>query len=80
MIDEKITDTFLDMIEENKKLIYKVSRIYCDSSIDKEDIFQEIVVNLWKAYPYFKEDSKISSWIYRIALSTAISWFRDYSE
>ncbi|WP_085537340.1 RNA polymerase sigma factor [Massilibacteroides vaginae] len=78
MIDDKVTNRFLDMVEENKKLIYKVSRIYCDSSIDKEDIFQEIIANLWKAYPHFKGDSKISSWIYRIALNTAISWFRDY--
>jgi len=78
MIDEKTTNEFLDIVEENKKLIYKVSRIYCDSTIDKEDLFQEIIANLWKAYPYFKGDSKISSWIYRIALNTAISWFRDY--
>ena len=78
MIDEKLTDEFLNIVEENKKLIYKVSRIYCDSSIDKNDLFQEIIANLWKAYPGFKGNSKISSWIYKIALNTAITWFRDY--
>lgn len=78
MIDEKIANEFLNIIEENKKLIYKVSHIYCDSVIDKEDIFQEIIANLWKAYPDFKRNSKISSWIYKIALNTAITWFRDY--
>jgi len=78
MIDERLTNEFLNIVEENKKLIYKVSRIYCDSTIDKNDLFQEIVANLWKAYPDFKGNSKISSWIYRIALNTAITWLRDY--
>lgn len=78
MIDGKLTNEFLNVVEENKKLIYKVSCIYCDSTIDKEDLFQEIIANLWKAYPDFKGNSKISSWIYRIALNTAITWFRDY--
>ena len=80
MIDEQLTNEFLNIIEENKKLIYKASRIYCDSVIDKNDLFQEIIANLWKAYPEFKGNSKISSWIYRIALNTAITWFRDYSK
>ena len=78
MIDERLTNEFLNIVEENKKLIYKVSHIYCDSTIDKNDLFQEIVANLWKAYPDFKGNSKISSWIYRIALNTAITWLRDY--
>lgn len=78
MIDERLTDEFLNIVEENKKLIYKVSHIYCDSSIDKKDLFQEIIANLWKAYPDFKENSKIGTWIYRVALNTAITWFRDY--
>lgn len=78
MIDKKLTNEFLDMVEENKKLIYKVSHIYCDSSIDKKDLFQEIVANLWKGYPRFKGNSKISTWIYRISINTAISWIRDY--
>ncbi|MDR0365162.1 MAG: hypothetical protein LBH92_09165, partial [Bacteroidales bacterium] len=64
MIDEKLTNEFLNIVEDNKKLIYKVSCMYCDSTIDKEDLFQEIVANLWKAYPDFKGNSKISSWIY----------------
>lgn len=80
MIDEKATNEFLNIVEENKKLIYKVSCIYCDSTIDKKDLFQEIVANIWKAYPHFKGNSKISSWVYRIALNTAITWFRDYAK
>lgn len=78
MIDKKLTDEFLELVEENKKLIYKVSHMYCDNTIDKRDLFQEIVANLWKAYPNFKGNSKVSTWIYRISINTAISWIRDY--
>ena len=78
MIDKKLTDEFLKLVEENKKLIYKVSHIYCDNTIDKKDLSQKIVANLWKAYPNFKGNSKVSTWIYRISINTAISWIRDY--
>lgn len=77
MIDKTVTNEFLEIVEENKKLIYKVSHMYCDSSNDKKDLFQEIVINLWKAYPNFNGISKISTWIYRISLNTAISWIRE---
>ena len=78
MIDKSLTDEFLELVEENKKLIYKVSHMYCDNTIDKKDLFQEIIANLWKAYPSFKGNSKISTWIYRVSINTAISWIRDY--
>ena len=78
MIDKKLTDEFLELVEKNKKLIYKISHMYCDNTIDKKDLFQEIVTNLWKAYPKFKGNSKVSTWIYRISINTAISWIRDY--
>jgi RNA polymerase sigma factor (sigma-70 family) len=77
MINEKLANDFLELIEENKKLIYKVSHMYCDNVIDKKDLFQEIIANIWEAYPKFKGNSKISTWIYRISINTAISWFRN---
>lgn len=80
MIDERFTNEFLNLIDDNKKLIYKVCQIYCDSVIDRNDIFQEIIINLWKAYPRFKGESKISSWIYKIALNTSVTWLRDYQK
>lgn len=80
MNDDTLNDRFLELLEENRKLIYKVSCLYCESSIDKKDLFQEIVVNLWKAYPEFKGNSKISTWVYRISLNTAITWLRDYTK
>jgi RNA polymerase sigma-70 factor (ECF subfamily) len=53
-----------------------VCRIYAYSDADREDLFQEIVIQLWKAYPKFKGDSKLSTWLYRVAINTAISGLR----
>jgi RNA polymerase sigma-70 factor (ECF subfamily) len=76
MTNQKLENNFLEIIEKHKKLIYKVSHLYCDNSIEKQDLFQEIIANLWKAYPKFKGNSELSTWIYRIALNTAVSWIR----
>lgn len=67
---------FLGLIHENQKIIYKICKLYRDSREDEEDLFQEIVYQLWKSYPSFKRESKVSSWIYRIALNTAIATYR----
>src|SRR5690606_16069321 len=61
---------------EHQGIIYKVCRMYRDSREDQEDLFQEIVLQLWKAFPKFREESKVSTWMYRIALNTAIAIFR----
>lgn len=67
---------FLKIVEVNQGIIYKVCKIYRDSREDQEDLFQEIVLQLWKSYPKFREESKVSTWMYRIALNTAIATFR----
>lgn len=67
---------FLKTIQECQKIISKVCSLYRDTKQDQEDLFQEIVYQLWKSYPGFKGESKISSWIYRIALNTAIVVYR----
>lgn len=61
-------------------MIYKVSHMYCDNANDIQDLFQDIISNLWVAYPDFQHKSKISTWIYRVSLNTAITWFRDYTK
>jgi len=78
MIDDRLHADFLELIESNKKMIYKVSQMYCDNAIDKKDLFQDIILNLWISFPKFKGKSKISTWIYRVSLNTAITWYRDY--
>jgi RNA polymerase sigma-70 factor (ECF subfamily) len=67
---------FLKILKDNQGIIYKVCKMYRDSREDQEDLFQEIVLQLWKAYPKFREESKVSTWMYRIALNTAIATFR----
>ena len=67
---------FSQLIKDNQGLIIKVSRLYTNSTEEEEDLFQEIVLQLWKSYDSFKGDSKISTWMYRVALNTAITLFR----
>ena len=64
---------FFQDIKENEGIIYKVTRIYSNNTEDQNDSYQEIVHQLWKSYNSFKGNSKISTWMYRIALNTAIS-------
>lgn len=68
--------TFLKMVEDHQGIIYKVCKMYRDSKEDQEDLFQEIVLQLWKAFSKFRNESKVSTWMYRISLNTAISIFR----
>lgn len=67
---------FLALVYEYRAMLYKVCRLYCFTEHDRQDLFQEILVQLWKAYPKFREESKFSTWLYRIALNTAISNLR----
>lgn len=64
------------MINQHRGLIYKICHLYADNRGDREDLFQDIVLQLWRAFPSFKGESLISTWMYRVALNTAISWFR----
>lgn len=64
------------MIRDNQRIIHKVCRIYRDSPEDREDLFQEVVFQLWRSYPSFRGGSKSSTWLYRVALNTAMVSFR----
>jgi RNA polymerase sigma-70 factor, ECF subfamily len=63
-------------IREHELLIYKVCRIYAYTDADRQDLFQDIVLQLWKAYPKFKSGSRFSTWLYRVAINTAITGLR----
>lgn len=69
-------DDFLHKINSHKGILYKVSRMYFDNLDDQQDLFQEIVLQLWKSASTFKGDSKFSSWMYRVALNTALAFFK----
>ena len=61
------------VIQENEGLIYKISKLYTDSREDEQDLYQETVYQLWKSFDSFRNESRISTWMYRIALNTAIA-------
>jgi RNA polymerase sigma-70 factor (ECF subfamily) len=67
---------FVQLVKENQGLVIKVSRLYTNSLEDEQDLFQEIILQLWRSYGSFKGNSKISTWMYRVALNTAITLFR----
>jgi RNA polymerase sigma factor (sigma-70 family) len=67
---------FLQIIQKNQGIVHKVCSIYCDIEEDRKDLFQEIVAQLWKSYPSFRKESKFSTWMYRVALNTAITSFK----
>jgi len=64
------------LIREHEGVIYKVSRVYFDQEEDQKDLYQEIVYQLWRSYDSFDERSKWSTWMYRVALNTAISYLK----
>lgn len=66
-------EQFADLILQHKALIYKVSKLYTNTLEDEQDLFQEIVYQLWKSFANFRGDAKITTWMYRIAMNTAIS-------
>lgn len=76
MKQQDLEQQFLTLIENNKKTIYKVSLMYADDNEHQQDIYQDIVLNLWTAFPNFRGDSKDSTWVYRIALNTCVSELR----
>ncbi len=67
---------FLELIEQHKGILHKVARMYMDNSEDQNDLIQEIVLQLWKAFDRFEGKSKFSTWMYRVSLNTALTYFR----
>jgi len=67
---------FIALIEENRGIIHKISLMYTSINEDKEDLYQEICMQLWRSYGNYKGESKFSTWLYRVALNTAISTIR----
>lgn len=67
---------FIKIIQKNQGIIHKVCNFYFSSEDDRKDLFQEILAQLWKSYPSFRNESKVSTWMYRVALNTAITTFK----
>jgi RNA polymerase sigma-70 factor, ECF subfamily len=67
---------FINLINQHQGLIHKICLMYEQDQDDRNDLFQEIVLQLWKSFPSFRGEAKITTWMYRIALNTAISGYR----
>lgn len=67
---------FLNRIENHKGILYKVSKMYMDTYDDQQDLFQEIICQLWRSYDSFRNESQFSTWMYRVAVNTAIVFLK----
>ena len=73
---DKTEQEFVALIKEYERVIYKVCYLYATPNAPLNDLYQEVVLNLWKAFPKFRRECKLSTWIYRISLNTCISFMR----
>ena len=73
---KELEHKFISEFQENQNIVHKVCRIYTSDQESHNDLFQEITIQLWKAYPKFRGDAKFSTWMYRVAFNTAISLYR----
>ena len=69
-------EDFVNLLKENRGIIFKICNSYCPNKNDREDLAQEIIFQLWKSYNNFNADYKFSTWMYRIALNVAITFYR----
>jgi len=67
---------FISVIEAHKGILYKVANSYCKDNEDRKDLIQEIFIQLWKSFDNYNDEYKYSTWIYRISLNVAISFYR----
>lgn len=75
-MNSDIERAFLQLVEANRNLIYKVCLMFTEDDDNLADRYQDIVMNLWISYPKFRNESKPSTWIYRIAFNTCVSEVR----
>lgn len=78
-MNKSTENQFVEIIKTHQGILHKVCGMYRHDHDNKKDLFQEIVIQLWRAFPKFRQESKISTWIYQIALNVAISDFRKES-
>ncbi len=75
-MNKDLEHSFITELENNQNIVHKVCTLYTNDKDAHNDLFQEITIQLWKAYPKFRGDSKFSTWMYRVALNTAITLYR----
>ena len=76
MSNKKEQEELLQRIRDNRGIVFKICNSYCSNKNDREDLAQEILYQLLKSYHSFNEEYKFSTWMYRVALNVAISFYR----
>ena len=74
MVDLQLHERFISLLETNLGIILKISKAYTNTVHDREDLINDIAYEMWKSFPNFKGKSKVSTWIYRVALNTAMNY------
>ncbi len=75
-MNRNLEQQFFLQLQPNQNIIHKICRLYTDNQDAHKDLFQEITIQLWQAFPKFRGESKFSTWAYRVALNTAITLYR----
>lgn len=75
-MEKELEHRFVTNLEKHQNIVHKICRMYTNDQDSHNDLFQEITIQLWKAFPKFRGDAKFSTWMYRVALNTAITLFR----
>lgn len=76
LVKKELEHKFVTELQDNQNIVHKVCSLYTNDRESHNDLFQEITIQLWKAYPKFRGEAKFSTWMYRVALNTAITLYR----
>lgn len=75
-MSKELEHSFVELLEKHQNIVHKVCRLYTNNRDAHNDLFQEITIQLWRAFPKFRGDAKFSTWMYRVGLNTAITLYR----
>ncbi|WP_179006772.1 RNA polymerase sigma factor [Winogradskyella forsetii] len=75
-MNKELEHSFVEQLQKHQNIVHKVCRLYTNNADAHNDLFQEITIQLWKAFPKFRGDAKFSTWMYRVGLNTAITLYR----
>jgi len=79
-VNKELEHKFVTELQDNQNIVHKVCTLYTNDRDSHNDLFQEITIQLWKAYPKFRGEAKFSTWMYRVALNTAITLYRKHKK
>lgn len=74
MTEKEQKQIFEDWLSQHKGLIFKIVRAYAFTVADQDDLFQEMIIQVWHSVPAFRKESAVTTWLYRVSLNTAIKW------